>query len=117
MSKYKKGGIRVTNITGPMHISTAMGSIIANLLGSHIADSLLATADGDITVMIPSNVGVTIRAQNEMADTTKRIVSDFPSVKPHRQASRLVAMGDVNGGGPVLQIAAVSGTIYIKRQR
>jgi len=111
------GGIRVSNITGPMRISTAMGSILANLTGSRIADSLLATANGDITVLIPSNVGLMIRAQNEMSDTMKRIVSDFPTVKPERQASRLVAMGPVNGGGPVLQIAAVSGTIYLKRQR
>jgi len=111
------GGIRVSNITGPMHISTAMGSILANLAGSRIADSLLATANGDITVMIPSNVGVTIRAQNEMSDTMRRIVSDFPTIKLERQASRLVAMGPVNGGGPLLQIAAMSGTIYIRRQR
>ena len=111
------GGIRVSNITGPMHISTAMGSILANLAGSRIADSILATANGDVTVLIPSNVGVTIRAQNEMSDTMRRIVSDFPTVKLERQASRLVAMGPVNGGGPLLQIAAVSGTIYIRRQR
>jgi DUF4097 and DUF4098 domain-containing protein YvlB len=111
------GPVRVSNIAGPMHISTAMGSILANLTGSHIGDSLLASANGDITVMIPSNVGVTIRAQNEMSDTMRRIVSDFPTIKLERRATHLIATGPVNGGGPVLEIAAVSGTIYIRRQR
>jgi DUF4097 and DUF4098 domain-containing protein YvlB len=111
------GPVRVSNIAGNMHISTAMGSILANLVGSHIGNSFLASANGDITVIIPSNVGVTIRAQNEMADSMRRIVSDFPTIKLERQAARLVATGPVNGGGPLLDIAAVSGTIFIRRQR
>ena len=60
-----------------MRVATSMGSIIASLLGSRIADSYLATGNGDITVLIPSNVGVTIQAQNSMADTLRRIVSDY----------------------------------------
>src|SRR5436305_1074385 len=70
------GGIRLTNIAGPMRVATSMGSISASLLGSRISDSYLATGNGDITVLIPSNVGVTIQAQNTMADTLRRIVSD-----------------------------------------
>jgi len=111
------GGVRVGNIFGPMRVSTAMGSILANLLGSRIADSLLATGNGDITVAIPSNVGVTIRADNELADTMRRITSDFSSVRARRQGTHLVAEGAVNGGGPLLQIAAAGGTIFIKRQK
>ena len=61
-----------------MRVSTAMGSIMASLLAGKLADSFLATGNGDITVYIPSNVGVTIRAQNEMADSTRRIAVDFP---------------------------------------
>jgi DUF4097 and DUF4098 domain-containing protein YvlB len=111
------GGIRVSNITGPMRVSTAMGSILANLAGSRIADSLLATGNGDITVTIPPNVGVTVRADNELSDTMRRIVSDFPNIRTVRRGTHLVAEGPVNGGGPVLQIAAAGGTIAIKRQR
>jgi hypothetical protein len=111
------GGVRVSNIMGPMRVSTAMGSILASLLGSRIADSLLTTANGDITVAIPSYVGVTIRADNELSDTMRRITSDFSNVHVRRQGTHLVADGPVNGGGPVLQIAAAGGTIYIRRQR
>ena len=110
------GGIRVGNVTGPMRIATAMGSIMASLMGSRIADSLLATANGDITVAIPSNVGVTVRADNELSDTMRRITTEFSSIRVRRQGTHLVADGPVNGGGPVLQIAAAGGTIYIRRQ-
>ena len=110
------GGIHVSNISGPMRVSTSMGSIMANLLGSRLTDSYLATGSGDITVLIPSNVGVMIQAQNNMADTLARIVSDFREVGVRRQGPRVVAEGPVNGGGPVLQISGMGGTIFIRRQ-
>jgi DUF4097 and DUF4098 domain-containing protein YvlB len=110
------GGIRLGNISGPIRVATSMGSIMAALLGSHLADSYLATGNGDITVLIPSNVGVTIQADNTMADTLRRIISDFSAVQPRRQGTHVVAAGTVNGGGPVLQLAATGGTIFIKKQ-
>lgn len=110
------GGVRVSNISGPMRVSTSMGSILANLLGSKLGDSYLATGGGDITVLIPSNLGVTIQAQNNMSDTLRRILSDFREVQAHRQGPRVVAEGSVNGGGPLLQISGTGGTIFIRRQ-
>lgn len=112
----ESGGIRLANISGPMRVATSIGSINASLLGSRIGDSYLATGNGDITVLIPSNVGVTIQAQNSMADTVRRIVSDFSNVQPRRQGTRVVAEGAINGGGPVLQLSGTGGTIFIKRQ-
>jgi len=110
------GGVSLTNIAGPMRVQTSMGSIVANLFGSQLADSYLATGAGDIIVWIPSNVGVTIRAQNNMADTLRRIVSDYRELQSQIRGSRVVAEGAVNGGGPVLQLTAMGGTISIKRQ-
>jgi DUF4097 and DUF4098 domain-containing protein YvlB len=110
------GGIRVSNITGAMRVSTSLGNIVASLLAGTLADSFLATGNGDITVLIPSNVGVTVRAQNEMADSMRRIVSEFPGIQPRRQGRKLFAEGPANGGGPLLQISATAGTIFIKRQ-
>jgi DUF4097 and DUF4098 domain-containing protein YvlB len=110
------GGIRLANISGPIRVATSMGSIMAALFGSHLADSYLATGNGDITVLIPSNVGVTIQADNTMADSLRRIISDFSGVQPRRQGTHVVAAGVVNGGGPVLQLAATGGTIFIKKQ-
>jgi hypothetical protein len=110
------GGIMLGKITGPMRVSTSMGSIVANLEGSKLAESYLATGNGDITVVIPSNVGVRISAENSMVDSVRRIVSDFREIQPHLNGMRLMAEGPVNGGGPLLQLSASSGTIFLKRQ-
>lgn len=110
------GGIQLGKIRGPMRVSTAMGSIVANLQGSKLAESYLATGNGDITVLIPSNVGVRINAESQMADSVRRILSDFREIQPHLIGMRLRAEGRVNGGGPLLQLSASSGTIFLKRQ-
>jgi len=110
------GGIRLASVTGPMRVSTSLGSIVADLTGAHLGDSFLATTGGDITVVIPSNLGVTIHAENRMADTLRRIVSEFPAIPVTRVGSRVVAQGSVNGGGPVLRISGAGGTIFIKRR-
>ena len=109
------GGIRLSGVTGPMRVSTSLGSIVADLAGAHLADSFLATTGGDITVLIPSNLGVTIHAENRMADTLRRIVSDFPAIPVSRLGSRVVAQGAANGGGPLLRISGAGGTIFIRR--
>ena len=110
------GAVALSNISGAMSVSTAMGSIFANLLGSRPADSFLATGNGDITVVIPSNLGLTIRAANQMSDSLRRIISDYPAIQIGRRGTQLVAEGRVNGGGPLLQITGTGGTIFIKRQ-
>ena len=112
------GGVKLDNISGSVRVSTAMGSIIANLLaGKPMADSFLSTGSGDITVVIPSNLGVTIRAQNELAGNIRRIVSEFPGISVRMEGGQVVAEGPVNGGGPILRISGTGGTIFIKRQR
>ena len=117
-SESGTGTIRVSNIAGPMRVSTSVGSIIASLLGGNsLSDSFLATGNGDITVLIPSNLGVTIRAENDLADSLKRIVCDFPDIPVRMQGTQVIAEGAVNGGGPILRIAGTGGTIFIKRQK
>jgi DUF4097 and DUF4098 domain-containing protein YvlB len=110
------GGVRLSNIAGPMRVSTSMGNIMASLMASRLTDSFLATGNGDITVLIPSNLGVTIQARNNMADTLRRIVSEFPGIQARRQGTQVIAEGAINGGGPLLQISGMGGTIFIKRQ-
>lgn len=111
------GGVNLDNISGSVRVSTAIGSIIASLLaGKPMSDSFLSTGGGDITVIIPSNLGVTIRAENELAGNIRRIVSDFPGISVRVEGGQVVAEGPVNGGGPVLRISGTGGTIFIKRQ-
>jgi len=111
------GGVNLNNISGSVRVSTAIGSIIASLLaGKPMSDSFLSTGGGDITVIIPSNLGVTIRAQNELAGNIRRIVSEFPGISVRVEGGQVVAEGPVNGGGPILRISGTGGTIFIKRQ-
>ncbi|MFN7994686.1 MAG: hypothetical protein U0Q18_13850 [Bryobacteraceae bacterium] len=111
------GAVHLDNIWGSVRVTTAIGSIIASLLaGKPMSDSFLSTGSGDITVFIPSNVGVTVRAQNELADSIRRIISDFPGLNVRVEGGQVVAEGPVNGGGPILRISGTGGTIFIKRQ-
>ena len=112
------GGINLSNVSGSLRVSTAVGSIIARLLsGQPLADSFLTTGSGDIVVVIPSNLGVTIRAENELADSLLRIVSEFPNIAVRMRGGQVIAEGAINGGGPVLRISGTGGTIFIKRQQ
>ena len=111
------GAIKLVNVSGSLRASTAIGSILAQLLaGRAFADSFLTTGRGDITVVIPSNVGVRVYAETETAANVRRIVSDFPGISTRVQGGQLIAEGDINGGGPMLRILGTGGTIFIKRQ-
>jgi hypothetical protein len=105
-------------VNGSLRAATASGNIIAELLaGRPIEDSTLTTNAGDITVLIPSNIAMTVVARNESAGLAK-IISDFPEIRvqaPRPTATPLVAQGALNGGGPVLRLLVRSGAIYLRR--
>lgn len=115
------GAIRLHNVgDGPLRASTAAGSILAQLSGTWIEDSLLSTNAGDITVLLSSNLPVTVQARNETAGGGRRIVSDFPEIRIRNAAGipfPMFAEGVLNGGGPILRIFASGGTIYLRRQK
>lgn len=116
------GAIRLRNVAGVVHASTNAGSILAELVPGHrLQDSTLSTRAGDITVLIPSNVPVTVEARNTSGGAAGRIVSEFPEihVRADTKSAGLPAMaeGSLDGGGPVLHINVVGGTIYLRRKQ
>ncbi len=114
------GAIRLRNVDGPLRAATAAGNIIAELLAGHaIENSLLSTNAGDITVLIPSNIAMTVMARNESAGAGT-IVSDFPEIRVRGDRAvmaPLIAEGSLNGGGPVLQVVVRGGRIYLRREK
>jgi hypothetical protein len=115
------GAIRVRNVAGAVHAFANSGSIMAELVsGNSLADSILSTNAGDITVLIPSNLALTVRASNESGGSG-RINSDFPEFRPRTGGmpamGPLVAEGALNGGGPLLKVNVVGGTIYLRRTK
>ncbi len=115
------GAIKLRNVTGMLRASTAVGNILAELLGpsqgaTPLEESFLTTGAGDIIVYIPSNLAVTIRVQNE-SGFYGRIVSDFPEIRMLGERRPVVAEGALNGGGPLLRLSVANGTIYLRRQK
>lgn len=112
------GAIRLKGVSGPVRATTATGSILAAIPSqARLEDSFLNTGGGDVTVFLPSNVAVTVHARNESGGAG-RIISDFPEIRLRDGDGRIsVAEGALNGGGPLLRIYAVRGTIYLRRQR
>lgn len=114
------GPIRLRDVSGALRAATASGNIFADLAaGTRLADSVLDSASGDITVLIPSNVAVTVRARNESGPKGS-IVSEFSEIRIIRsradQLDPVLAEGVLNGGGPVLSIAASGGSIFLRRR-
>jgi DUF4097 and DUF4098 domain-containing protein YvlB len=112
------GRIQLSNVSGGLRATTAMGDVIAQLLrGGALEDSFLVTGLGDITLIVPSDLGLRILAQIESAPSARRIVSDFPAVKARMDGALAIAEGAINGGGPLLRLSSTGGTIYIRRQK
>jgi len=113
------GTVRVKNDTGPMNVAAMAGNILAELLnGARMQDSFLVAGTGDITVLIPSNLAVSVMARNSTGGTP-RIVSDFPEIRvtPSKFFQvPMVGQGSLNGGGPVLNLNVSSGVIYLRRK-
>ncbi|HKW96225.1 MAG TPA: hypothetical protein VJN43_00760 [Bryobacteraceae bacterium] len=110
------GAIRLTSDGGSLKASTAVGSIIARFQSQPAADSFLSTGAGDITLWVPSNLKVTVRAQNATYGGPRKIVSDFPAIVIRSQGAFTTAEGKINGGGPLVRIAGSGGMIYIRRE-
>jgi hypothetical protein len=114
------GAIRLRNVAGAVHAFANSGSILAELVsGRGMADSILSTNAGDITVLIPSNLALTVQAINESGGSG-RINSDFQQVRQQAAGgpgSPLVADGALNGGGPLLRVIVAGGSIYLRRSK
>jgi len=115
------GAIRLRNVAGALRASTNAGSILAELANrDRIENSSLSANAGDVTVFIASNLPVTVMARNQSGGAG-RIISDFPEIRVRPAAGTgpnpMVAEGALNGGGPVLRINVVGGTIYLRKQK
>lgn len=112
------GAIRLGPVSGAVDAATVVGSILAELADANDRSALDARS-GDITVVLPSNIAVTVQAQNEGPGRGSRVFSDFPEIELFRgrwfPARAMVARGAINGGGPLLQLSA-GGVIRLERK-
>jgi hypothetical protein len=129
------GDLQLENINGPITASNITGSVIAESVNNPIAVGLAGVAAGGATSLSSLNGGITLtlpasaKAELHLDTSRGEIVSDFElDVKPskpriERNESRggvSVRMEDVivatvNGGGPVIRVKTLNGTIKIAK--
>lgn len=116
------GGIRLTKLTKGVIAETMAGGIEAEFVARRqdFTDSKLATNVGDITVWLPSDLAVTLRATIEMANGHKIYAPDFPELQITTDGGdygprTIFGNGQINGGGPMLKLDTSNGNITIKR--
>jgi len=114
------GAVKLSSLSGQVQVRTIVGSILAELqMGRPLLNSVLSAARGDITVWIPSGLALTVAA---IADSPRsRIVSEFREIPVTNLTLdgelRSMARGSLNGGGPVLKVAAGDGVVYLRRRQ
>jgi DUF4097 and DUF4098 domain-containing protein YvlB len=114
------GGIKVWSIAGGLHAETGSGPIVATLVrgGSPFGESRLETSVGDIVLVVPPGLGMTIRATVDVARSQGiyQEFGDFIKIRTSGGFSREVyAEGNLNGGGPVVHLHTSTGNISIKK--
>lgn len=115
------GGIRLYKLRRGVRAETAAGSITAEFVGrsGDFTDSSLATSVGDVIVYLPADLHVTVKAA---IDTSlgHKIRTDFPEIKVTSEGGawgpkQVYAVGQINGGGPVLKIHTTLGNIELRK--
>ena len=125
------GSVFLRQVDGPLHVSAATGNITASFAEGRGPETIaravrhlpgasrLESADGDIIVYLPRELAVTIDAIIEQGGA-HRILADpsLPlklSYQDSKAGMRMVhGECNMNGGGGVLQLKAVSGNIVLK---
>jgi len=116
------GSIHLAGLTNGVQVETGAGSIIAEFAGgASLTDSMLETSSGDVTVYLPSNVGVTIRGAIE-AGSKNSVRSDFGELRVVSEADQwgpreVLVEGKINGGGALLKIRTTTGNIVLLRAK
>jgi hypothetical protein len=115
------GGIRLKAISGQVRATTSTGPVVATFTrNATLATSFLSAGSGDLTVFLPSNMSVMVKALNESSGWKGGIESDFADLRSRQPASGFgTAYGELNlnGGGSLLMLSVSSGSIFVKRAR
>jgi len=114
------GNIELHDVDGAVRAETAAGAILADIIAraASFGASRLVSAAGAISISLPGNLPVTVRADID-APGGHRLRSDFKELgSPYSEpdGERLSVEGQLNGGGPVLRLVSTSSDITIRRR-
>jgi hypothetical protein len=129
-----EGDIEVSNVNGNITLTRVAGSAVADTINGRILATLTrGTADrpmaftafnGNVDVTLPASLKATLRLLSEMGD----VYSDFniqprpaAPVQSRRRGGRFqidvnkTIYGEVNGGGPEIELRTFNGAIYARK--
>lgn len=124
------GDLELEQIVGKLEGSTSGGDVQASVRGELKGSVRLSSSGGDIDIELSSNVKATVYAEIKLMDpySDHTIRSDFKLKIEEdsefeerrgliiRGGTRLVtASGDINGGGPRIELKTVEGDITIEK--
>jgi 3-dehydroquinate synthase class II len=115
------GDISVFDSSSRVAVSTRSGDIRVKLEPNSAGETAdLRTARGNVLLEFGKAAKVNVDATIMMdADEGYRFESDFPGLTVVRERvgdrMRVHATGKINGGGPLMMIAADSGSIHLRR--
>ena len=123
------GKVEATRLNGDLVLHTVNGSIHFSTTGTARADTVngsitgaigradwtdrleMSTVNGGITLTLPASLSTDVRASTLNGD----IDSDFPMTVTGRVQPRRIE-GTIGGGGRLLSLASVNGSITLKRE-
>ena len=115
------GNIQLNGLWGGVSASSGAGSITAEFMGQagRKAESRIETSVGNIRVLIPSGLALTVQALVDSGQE-RSIQTDFPELKIKSEGDfgprETYANGAINGGGPVLKLNTSTGNIQIVKK-
>lgn len=113
------GDVELRTVSGPITANTSVGDVEVELTGTEFSTDTalqLATSHGDIAVTLPSALSATIRAEVEGYGGigNDEIRSDVPLTREGGNGEPLRATGEMNGGGPAIELETSGGSIRIR---
>lgn len=140
------GDVEVSEITGDVDVSTAGGSLdLSDVTGKLVGKTSggdvrarvnkdtglkkamkLSSSGGDIVLQLPSDVKASVTAEIRLQDPFEdytvhsdfklKIEEDEEKGKRSRWYRTVSATGDINGGGPLIELKTVEGDITIEKR-
>jgi DUF4097 and DUF4098 domain-containing protein YvlB len=107
--------ITLKNVTGPLVLSTISGNINISY-GGNVPDKPVSinAVSGEIDITLPSSTPANL----ELRTVGGNFYSDFDFTSPKENLKRVGGSEltySLNGGGPKISIATVSGNVYIRK--
>ena len=118
-ARTSAGDIELRNVQASITAKTSVGDVVVESTAAEYAANpalRLQTSHGDIEVTLSSGLPATIRAKVEGYGGigNDEIRSDVPLTREGGDGEPLRATGEMNGGGPAIELETSGGSIHIR---